>query len=156
MRIRDGRTDDLDFIVASNIALAFETEDVTLDPALIRPGVATALADPGLGRYLVAEEDGRPIGQLMVTTEWSDWRNGLFLWIQSVYVSPAHRGAGVFRTLYRHLESEARRDPRVCGIRLYVDHSNGRAQEVYARLGMHRSEYAIMQDVFRGPEAPDR
>src|SRR5262245_11214626 len=100
MRIRDAKTDDLDFIVASNSALASETEDVTLDPALLRPGVASALADRSLGRYYIAEAEGQPVGQLMVTGEWSDWRNGLFLWIQSVYVTPAHRGTGVFRALY--------------------------------------------------------
>ena len=154
MRIRDATAEDLDFIVASNRALAAETEDVALDPALVGPGVAAALADRGLGRYFIAEQDSRPVGQLMVPREWSDWRNGLFLWIQSVYVLPAHRGAGVFRALYRHLEAEARRDARVCGIRLYVDHSNRRAQDVYARLGMRLSDYGIMQDVFRGPEAP--
>ena len=153
MRIRDATPGDLDFIAASNRAMAAETEDVALDPALLRAGVDAVLADASLGRYYIAELDGRPVGQLMTTTEWSDWRNGLFLWVQSVYVLPAHRGAGVFRTLYRHLADQARRDPRVCGLRLYVDRSNDRAQSVYSRLGLQRSNYAVMQEVFRGPEA---
>jgi GNAT superfamily N-acetyltransferase len=109
------------------------------------------LEDPALGRYYLAEIDGRPAGQLMTTYEWSDWRNGVFLWIQSVYVLPTHRGAGVFRSLYRHLEDMARQDARICGIRLYVDRANERAQAVYGRLGMHRSNYGIMEMVYRGP-----
>jgi GNAT superfamily N-acetyltransferase len=111
------------------------------------------LDEPGLGRYYLAEIQGKVVGQLMTTCEWSDWRNGLFLWIQSVYVQPAHRGGGVFRALYGHLTELARREPRVCGIRLYVDLGNERAQKVYAGLGMHRSNYTVMETVFRGPES---
>ena len=153
MRIRDATAADLDFIVESNRALATESEGLALDPGQVRPGVAAALADRSLGRYYIAEIDGRPAGQLMTTGEWSDWRNGLFVWIMSVYVIPAYRGIGVFRALYRHVEAEARADAQICGIRLYVDHSNRRAQDVYSRLGMKQSTYGIMQDVFRGPEA---
>ena len=142
---------DADFIVAANAALATETEGQTLDAALLTPGVQAVLGDPGLGRYYIAEIDGRAVGQLMTTFEWSDWRNGLFLWIQSVYVLPEHRGAGVFRALFGHLAGLAKKDARICGIRLYVDRSNGRAQQVYARQGMHLSNYGVMETVFRGP-----
>lgn len=152
MRIRNATPEDFDFIADSNRALAAETEASALDPALLRPGVRAVLGDATLGRYYIADLDGRPVGQLMTTTEWSDWRNGLFLWIQSVYVLPAHRGSGVFRALYRHLADQARADPRVCGIRLYVDRGNGRAQTAYARLGLRPSNYDVMQEVFRGPE----
>jgi GNAT superfamily N-acetyltransferase len=153
MKIREATQADLPFIAAANEALAAETEGQTLDPTLLRPGVQAVLDDPSFGRYYLAEVDGEVVGQLMTTFEWSDWRNGLFLWIQSVYVLSAHRGEGVFRALYGHLEALARRDSRICGIRLYVDRSNERAQEVYARMGMHRSNYAVMETVYRGPES---
>jgi GNAT superfamily N-acetyltransferase len=153
MHIRDATQADLPFIVAANAALASETEGQTLDGALLGPGVRAVLADPRLGRYYIADMDGLPVGQLMTTYEWSDWRNGLFLWIQSVYVQPAHRSGGVFRALFAHLEALARRDSRICGIRLYVDRGNEPAQGVYARLGMHRSNYGIMETVYRGPES---
>lgn len=153
MRIREAAQADLPFIVAANAALASETEGQTLDDSLLRPGVQAVIDDPGLGRYYIAEVDGQAVGQLMTTYEWSDWRNGLFLWIQSVYVQPAHRGGGAFRALFRHLEALARKDSRICGIRLYVDRSNQRAQDVYTRLGMHRSNYGIMETVYRGPES---
>ena len=156
MKIRVATQADLPFIAAANAALATETEGKTLDLALLRPGVQAVLDDPSHGHYYVAEIDGRPVGQLMTTFEWSDWRNGLFLWIQSVYVLPDHRGDGVFRALFGHLESLARDDPRICGIRLYVDRGNARAQEVYGRMGMHRSNYGVMETVFRGPESRER
>ena len=151
MKIREATQADLSFIVAANAALATETERKTLDPALLRQGVQTVLADPALGRYYIAEVDGDAVGQLMTTFEWSDWRNGLFLWIQSVYVLPSHRGDGAFRALYDHLGELARADARICGIRLYVDHGNERAQGVYERMGMHRSNYGVMETVYRGP-----
>lgn len=153
MEIRDATQADLDFIVAANAALAAESEDQALDSALLRPGVQAVLDDPALGRYYLAVIGGQPVGQLMTTYEWSDWRNGVFLWIQSVYVLPAHRGAGVFRALYRHLAGLASQDGRICGIRLYVDRHNRRAQEVYTRLGMHLSNYQVMETVYRGPES---
>lgn len=153
MKIRDATQTDLPIIVAANAALATETEGQTLDPALLRAGVQAVLDDPGLGRYYLAESDGKVVGQLMTTFEWSDWRNGLFLWIQSVYVMPEHRGDGVFRALFGHLTELARKDARVCGIRLYVDRGNERAQGIYARLGMHRSNYGVMEVVYRGPES---
>lgn len=153
MKIRDATQADLEFIIAANAALAAESEDQALDPALLYPGVQAVLDDPALGRYYLAEIDGRPVGQLMTTFEWSDWRNGVFLWIQSVYVMPAHRGAGVFRALYRHLAGLASQDGRICGIRLYVARHNVRAREVYTLLGMHVSNYQVMETVYRGPES---
>jgi GNAT superfamily N-acetyltransferase len=153
MKIRDASPADLPFIVAANAALASETEGQALDLALLQAGVQAALEDPRLGRYYLAERDGEVLGQLMTTFEWSDWRNGLFLWIQSVYVLPEHRGGGVFKALFDHLAGVARGDPRVCGIRLYVDRGNEKAKSVYGRLGMHRSNYGVMETVFRGPES---
>lgn len=153
MRIREATLADLDFIVGANLALARETEGQALEPALLLPGVRAVFEDPALGRYYLAEQDGRPVGQLMTTGEWSDWRNGLLLWIQSVYVLPEFRGAGAFKALFAHLLALARADSRICGIRLYVDRENAQALGVYGRLGMHRSNYSIMELVFRGPES---
>src|SRR3970282_1163554 len=99
MRVRDATQADLEFIARANSALAAESEGQALDHALLLPGIRAVLDDPTLGRYYLAEIAGRPVGQLMTTYEWSDWRNGVFLWIQSVYVLPANRGAGVFRAL---------------------------------------------------------
>ena len=149
--LRDGTASDLEFIVEANRRLALESEDIELDLTLLRPGVATVLADRSLGRYFVAEAGGGPIGQMMLTYEWSDWRNGTFWWIQSVYVDDAYRGQGVFSALFRHAAGLASADPAVCGLRLYVDRANTRAQEIYAHLGLHASNYEFMEKVFRGP-----
>lgn len=156
MKIRDATRADAAFIVAANTALAAETEGQALEPALIGPGVQAVLDDRSLGRYYIAEVGGRAVGQLMTTFEWSDWRNGLILWIQSVYVLPEHRGSGAFRALFGHLVDLAEEDTRICGIRLYVDRSNARAQQVYARMGMHLSNYGVMETVFRGPASRAR
>jgi GNAT superfamily N-acetyltransferase len=151
LQLRDARPTDLDFLVAGNCCMARETEGVDLDPGLVGPGTRAVLEDPALGRYFVAEVDGAPVGQLMLTYEWSDWRNGVFWWIQSVYVEPAHRGQGVFSALFRHVASLARTSAGVCGLRLYVDRANRRAQAVYQHLGLHPTNYDVMEDVFRGP-----
>ncbi len=151
MKIRAATAFDLTFIVAANSALAAETEGQSLDPALIGPGVQSALDDPSLGHYYLAEVDGQVVGQLMTTSEWSDWRNGLLLWIQSVHVLPEHRDEGVFRALFNHVAELARTDSRISGIRLYVDRSNTRAQETYSRMGMHRTNYGVMETIHRGP-----
>lgn len=149
--LRDATAADLEFLVAGNRRMAEETEGVQLDPQLVGPGTRAVLADASLGRYFVAEAGGRPVGQLMLTYEWSDWRNGVFWWVQSVYVEPAQRGQGVFSTLYRHVARLAEADPAVCGIRLYVDRANQRARGVYAHLGLHATNYDVMETVFRGP-----
>ena len=153
MTIRDATIADIPFIVNANTVLARETEGQTLDPGLLEPGVRAVFEDPSRGRYYLAEVDGQTIGQLMTTYEWSDWRNGRFLWIQSVYVLPDYRGSGAFKALFGHLQQLAHNDAGICGIRLYVDRDNERAQEVYARLGMHRSNYGVMELVYRGPES---
>ena len=151
--IRDARPADRDFIIEANRRLALESENIELDPALLGPGVEAVLNDRSLGRYFIAERAGEPIGQMMLTYEWSDWRNGVFWWIQSVYVDDAHRGAGVFSTLFRHVAACAAAEPRVCGLRLYVDRANARARAIYAHLGLHASNYEVMERVFRGPES---
>jgi GNAT superfamily N-acetyltransferase len=149
--VRAGTSADVDFIVECNARLARETEDKELDSAKLRAGVESLLAAPAKGRYYIAELDREPVGQLMFTTEWSDWRDGFFWWIQSVYVIPAARRAGVFSALFGHLERLARADATVCGLRLYVDRANEAAQRTYRRLGLDATHYALMELEFHRP-----
>jgi len=144
--IRRATFDDADRIVDFNTALAAETEGKTLDPRTIAAGVREALADPSRSLYFFAELEGEVIGQTMVTFEWSDWRNGFFWWIQSVYVDSRFRRRGVFRALHDHVRREARSRPNVCGLRLYVHHDNHRAMKTYAQLGMPQTEYLLCEE----------
>ena len=139
---------DANRIASYNSAMAEETEGKSLDPELIGPGVCALLADAAKGRYWVAEADDRVIGQLMVTYEWSDWRNGNIWWIQSVYIAPDWRRKGVFTALYRHVESLAAATPGVIGLRLYVEENNRQAQQTYAALGMVKPSYLVMESIF--------
>lgn len=143
--IRDAGPDDLDIIAEFNARLASETEDVTLDRERLRRGVESLLADPGKGRYFMAVSEGRIVGQAMITTEWSDWRNGMWWWFQSVYVHTDWRRKGVFRALYDHIVERARQMDGVVGLRLYVDDENGSAQQTYIRLGMEASNYQMFE-----------
>jgi ribosomal protein S18 acetylase RimI-like enzyme len=145
MNYRDARPSDQPSIARFQVAMAKETEDLELDAATCAKGVAAVFDDPSLGRYFVAEEDGRVIGCLMVTYEWSDWRNGMVWWIQSVYVERDQRRKGIYAGLYLHVKELVQRDPRLRGIRLYVDHRNTAAQEVYRRLGMNGEHYATFE-----------
>ena len=122
-----------------------EREGVQLDPARVREGVEAALRDPAKGFYTVAEADGDAIGQMMVTFEWSDWRNGTFWWLQSVYVLPEFRKRGVYRRLYEQVLQEAKARNDICGVRLYVSKENRTAQQVYERLGMNPALYAMYE-----------
>ena len=148
--IRAARIEDAAFLAAGNVAMAMESEHKQLDPATVTRGVQAVLGDPAKGRYFVAERDGRPVGQLMVTYEWSDWRNGNFWWIQSVYVLPEARRLGVFRELFGHLERLARADATVCGIRLYVERENARAQATYRHCGLEDAGYVVMEVDYSG------
>ena len=143
--VRKATKSDLNTVVAFNAAMARETEDKTLDMDLLSKGVSAVLAQDGLGFYLMAEMDGRAVGQLMITTEWSDWRNGYFWWIQSVYVDADYRRRGVYSALDSHVRSEARRRGGVCGLRLCVERNNHVAQQVYSSLEMHRSHYDLFE-----------
>lgn len=145
LHIRTAAAADAPVIAAFNLAMARETEHLELDPARLRAGVEAVLADAAKGFYLVAESGGRVVGQLMITFEWSDWRNGNFWWIQSVYVDPEARGLGVYRRLYQHVRGAADARGNVCGIRLYVERENVRAQEVYRRQGMSAAPYEMYE-----------
>jgi ribosomal protein S18 acetylase RimI-like enzyme len=151
MRIRRARAPDLDVIVANNLAMALETEGKGLDPKVARSGARSVLDDEGRGFYLVAESDDRIVGQCMITYEWSDWRDGAFWWIQSVYVSPEDRGRGVFSALFREVERLAKDDGGVVGLRLYVERNNMAAQQAYSRLGMDGSHYIVFESHFTRP-----
>jgi GNAT superfamily N-acetyltransferase len=143
--IRPATAADAGFLARGNIAMALEAEHKTLDAAIVGAGVRAVLDDPGKGVYFVAELDQRVVGQLMITYEWSDWRNGNFWWIQSVYVLPEARRKGVFQSLFAHLARTARDAGDVCGIRLYVDRGNARAQATYRRCGLEDAGYAVME-----------
>ena len=147
--IRDATPADRETIAEYNSRLSEETEDGPLASTLIVPGVTAVLADRSKGRYWLAEIGDKIIGQIMVTYEWSDWRNGMLWWVQSVYVHSDHRRKGVFSTLYRHVELLAEAEPDVVGIRLYVERNNSRAQTTYADLGMSMTSYQVMQTLFR-------
>ena len=153
LRIRPAYPREIATLVEFNRALAQETEGRELDPARLRAGVEAVFAESSRGTYYVALKDEEPLGGALVTHEWSDWRNGVFWWLQSVYVVPAARRQGIFRAIYRYLLERARGNPEVCGLRLYVDHENQGAQEVYRRLGMHAARYRFFElDVVLDPD----
>ena len=146
-RIRPATPADAAAITVANAAMALETENLQLDLGVLSAGVAALLADPSKGRYYLAEEEaGAVVGQLMITFEWSDWRNAQVWWVQSVYVAPAHRRRGIYSELYRHVR-EAARAAGACGVRLYADNGNAPAHAVYTRLGMI-SHYRVFEDIF--------
>jgi GNAT superfamily N-acetyltransferase len=150
LSIRPAVAGDADFLADGNAAMALETEHKRLDPAVVAAGVRAALADSTKGLYFIAEHDGTRVGQLMFTYEWSDWRNGTFWWIQSVYVLPEARRRGVFRALFRHVEKLAADDPDVCGIRLYVERENTYAQATYRHCGLDDAGYVVMEVDYTG------
>ena len=129
-----------------NRAMAFETESRSLASELLRPAVETVLRDSRHGFYVVAEAQGEIVGSLLVTYEWSDWRNGRFWWIQSVYVRPARRRQGVYRALHRFVRERARAEGGVVGIRLYVERDNVGAQRTYTAIGMQETPYRIYEE----------
>jgi len=149
MVIRAAERRDLAALVAYNLALAWETEQKRLDPVTVEAGVAALLGDPQRGFYTVAEVEGQVVGQVLITFEWSDWRNGWFWWLQSVYVQPAFRRRGVFRALVEHLEERARREGQVVGLRLYVERDNRAAQAVYAALGLQPTTYGVLEKCWK-------
>jgi ribosomal protein S18 acetylase RimI-like enzyme len=149
LTIRLAKMSDAAVICEFNRLLAKETENKELDLAILGPGVEAMLSDPHKGRYYVAQdEQGEIVGQLGITLEWSDWRNGNFWWIQSVYVRQDARRHGVFRKLYEHVVEQARLEKGVIGVRLYVEHDNQIAQATYRKMGMVMTGYHVMEEVF--------
>jgi ribosomal protein S18 acetylase RimI-like enzyme len=150
LAIRKAEPRDAGAIARFNSAMALETEGKALLPERVNPGVQRLLGDPSLGFYVVAEHGGSVVGSLMVTNEWSDWRNGLFWWIQSVYIVPAARRQGVYRALYDFVRDMARADPGICGFRLYVEKDNTAAQRTYSSLGMAPTDYLVYEELKAG------
>ncbi|MBT8433098.1 MAG: GNAT family N-acetyltransferase [Gammaproteobacteria bacterium] len=130
-----------------NINMARETEGVELIPEVISAGVKAMIENPQMGFYLVVELDNGIQASLMVTTEWSDWRNGMFWWIQSVYVRPEYRRQGLYRELYERVKELAEQESSVCGFRLYVENWNSVAQKTYASLGMTETAYRMFEEL---------
>ncbi len=147
LKIRRATPDDAPALVGFNLAMARETESLELSEEILTAGVRNLFANPQFGFYLIAEVAGEAVGSMMITYEWSDWRDGLFWWVQSVYVRPDHRRRGVYRQLYDYVKREAARDPRVRGFRLYVERENLAAQKTYERLGMSETHYKMFEEL---------
>lgn len=149
LNVRLARPEDAATIASFSAAMALETEGRRLDLDRLHLGTIALLESPDRGFFMVAElekaDDRQLLGQLMITYEWSDWRNGAFWWIQSVYVDPAWRRRSVFRRMHETVMATAKRSPNVCGVRLYVEESNGAAQAVYRKVGLTPSSYAIFE-----------
>lgn len=143
--IRSACTDDISDIAQFNIAMAQETEERQLDPETIQSGVSGVIQSHAHGFYLIAERDQVAVGSLLITFEWSDWRNGTLWWIQSVYVKPEHRRTGVFKALYYTVIARAQAAKSVRGIRLYVEQENLDAQSVYQKLSMQKTPYQMFE-----------
>jgi ribosomal protein S18 acetylase RimI-like enzyme len=147
MIIRRAVLSDSEALAEFNISMARETEAIELIPRVISAGVETMINNPQMGFYLVVEDAGEIQASLMVTTEWSDWRNSLFWWIQSVYVTEQYRRQGLYRKLYEHVKSLAEAEEQVCGFRLYVEHENLVAQKTYRSLGMIETGYKMYEEL---------
>lgn len=145
INVRQAQEKDAEAIAQAQLAMALETEDMQLDLATVRLGVAAVFKDPTKGGYYVAETDNKVIGVLLTTPEWSDWRNGTVLWIHSLYIEPKFRAKGVFKQMYEYLKTMVEKSREYRGLRLYVDKRNTKAQKVYERLGMSAEHYSLYE-----------
>ena len=144
IKIREAFVNDIPILVKNNLALAQETENIQIDKEILLAGVSNALKRRDC-HYIVAELNGEVAGQIMITYEWSDWRNGVMWWIQSVYVRPEHRKKGIFRTLFKYIEHLAQSNPDVKALRLYVMGNNLSGKKTYKSLGMKDSGYIVYE-----------
>jgi ribosomal protein S18 acetylase RimI-like enzyme len=147
MKIREAKSEEAFIIAEFQQLMAFETENITLNPATVSFGVAAVFKNSSKGKYLVAEIDNSVVGSLLVTYEWSDWRNATVLWIQSVYVKPEFRKAGVFANLFQFVKKISEEDENIAGIRLYVDRTNEKACAVYEKVGMNGQHYLVFEEM---------
>ena len=143
-----GTTNDINAIAAFQVAMAMESEGTTLDLERVTRGVTMAMADEAKGKYIVARIDGKAVGSLMLTREWSDWNCQWYWWIQSVYVEPQHRKKGVYKAMYSKVKEMAQAE-NVSQVRLYVDKTNTSAQQAYQRLGMNETHYLMYEEVIK-------
>ena len=143
--IRKSTEKDIEIIAGFQRQLALETENFKLDLTTVKKGIQAMLSDPSKGTYFVAEVDGEIAGCHSITYEWSDWRNGMVWWLQSVYVVEKHRKNGVFKAMFDNLKILMAADPNIAGLRLYVDKSNERAQKVYQAMGMNGDHYRVFE-----------
>ena len=144
VKITKGQIKDIEVIAQFQVDMAMESEGTLLDKDTVTKGVSAAMEDENKGSYYVARVDGKAVGSLMLTREWSDWNNGWYWWIQSVYVAPEYRRQGIYRNLY-HTVCENAKKQNVAQVRLYVDKTNIRGQKVYSSLGMQDSHYLIYE-----------
>ena len=144
MEISTGTYNDIEAITGFQIAMALESEGTVLDEERVRKGVAAVMEDDSKGIYIIARFEDRPVASLMITREWSDWNNGWYWWIQSVYVMPEHRGQGIFRAMYTKVIKLAK-EQNIAQVRLYVDRHNTNAQKVYQKLGMEECHYLMYE-----------
>lgn len=147
MNIRIAEKQDAPALVEFNQAMALETEGKKLNSGVLQKGVEAIFEDEKKGFYVVAETGGKIVGGLMITFEWSDWRNAWFWWIQSVYILPEYRGRSIYRLLYEYVKEKANESKNVCGFRLYVEKENEKAQKVYEKLGMESSHYLMYEEM---------
>ena len=147
VNIRNASINDANAIAEFNSAMAMETENKQLDPEVLLKGVTSVLKKPELGSYIVADVNNKIVGCLMITTEWSDWRNGIFWWIQSVYILPEYRRCGIYSKMYEFIKILAKENSQVCGLRLYVDQENEIAQKGYVSLGMKKTNYLLYEEI---------
>ncbi len=145
MGLRKANLNDIETISKFNYNLAYETENKKLDMNILKKGVENLIKDNSKGQYYVYIADEKIVGQIMYTYEWSDWRNKMFLWVQSVYVDKEYRQMGVFKSLYNHVKSFCDNDDSIGGIRLYVEKQNKNAQNTYKSLGMIECEYDMYE-----------
>ncbi len=143
--IREANANDISSIIDFQLKMALETENLNLNKKVLTEGVHKIFKDPSKGKYFVAEINEKVIGSTMITYEWSDWRNGTVIWLQSVYILPEYRGQKIFSWIYKHIKQIAEQDTSIAGIRLYVDKTNQHAQSVYQTLGMNGDHYATYE-----------
>ncbi len=146
VKVRVALAGDAATLAGFNRAMALETESRVLETEHLIPGVEAVLHDPANGFFVVADSGGEVVGALLITYEWSDWRNGRFWWIQSVYVRPEHRRRGIYRRLHEFVRGRARAAGDVAGFRLYVERENDDAQRTYTALGMHETAYRMYEE----------
>lgn len=145
MIVRKAKSSDIDQIVGFQISMAHETEGIDLHQPMVEKGVTSVVFDSAKGQYYVAEIDGKVVGSLLTTFEWSDWRNGTVLWIQSVYIMREYRRKGVYRNMYFHIKEKVLEDNNLKGIRLYADKTNIAAHKTYQKLGMSPDHYITFE-----------